>query len=275
MKDKLEAYLQYLRREERSRATRQQYRRDILRFLAFLGESQLTKEQVIEYKERLQRVYQPASVNAKLVAVNGFLTFLGQPQLRVRQLKIQKKPYCPQEQELSREEYRRLVTAAQKKGDERLALLVQTICATGIRVSELRFITAEAVAEGEAEICLKGKSRTVLIGGRLRKALKGYLRRRGIFAGPVFLTRSGRPLDRTQVWKMMKALCKSAGVGQKKVFPHNLRHLFARCFYAIHKDIARLADVLGHSSLNTTRIYLVSVGEEHRKQIDALRLVLT
>lgn len=274
MKDKLEVYLQYLRREERSRATRQQYRRDILRFLAFLGESQLTKEQVIEYKERLQRTYQPASVNAKLVAVNGFLTFLGQPQLRVRQLKIQKKPYCPQEKELSREEYRRLVTAAQKKGDERLALLVQTICATGIRVSELRFITAEAVAEGEAEICLKGKSRTVLIGGRLRKALKGYLRRRGIFAGPVFLTRSGRPLDRTQVWKMMKALCKSAGVGQKKVFPHNLRHLFARCFYAIHKDIARLADVLGHSSLNTTRIYLVSVGEEHRKQIDALRLVL-
>lgn len=273
MIERLGAYIRYLEDEEKSQATRNQYRRDIQHFFAFVGDAQVTKKQVIAYKEMLQGQYQPASVNAKIAAINGFFAFIGDAQLRVKQMKIQKKPFSSKERELSKAEYMRLIAAARRQGNEKLALLIQTICSTGIRVSELQFITAEKVASGEAMIYLKGKSRTIVIAGKLRKALRNYLRRTGITSGPVFVTRSGRPIDRSQIWKMMKALCQSAGVKREKVFPHNLRHLFARCFYAMDKDIARLADILGHSSINTTRIYIASFGYEHRKCIDAMDLL--
>ena len=273
MIEKLGAYIRYLEDEEKSQATRNQYRRDIQHFFVFVGDAQVTKKQVIAYKEMLQGQYQPASVNAKIAAINGFFAFIGDAQLRVKQMKIQKKPFSCKERELSKAEYMRLIAAARRQGNEKLALLIQTICSTGIRVSELQFITAEKVASGEAMIYLKGKSRTIVIAGKLRKALRNYLRRTGITSGPVFVTRSGRPIDRSQIWKMMKALCQSAGVKREKVFPHNLRHLFARCFYAMDKDIARLADILGHSSINTTRIYIASFGYEHRKCIDAMDLL--
>lgn len=267
-------YLAYLEKEEKSPATRRQYRRDVLQFLAYLGETPLTKEAVIQYKEGLQREYQASSVNAKLAALSGFLTFIGKAGLRVKQLRVQRKAYCPKEKELTKAEYLRLVGAAKRQKDQKLSLLLQTICGTGIRVSELRFITAEAVGSGEAVVRLKGKTRVILISGKLKKALAGYLHREGIAAGPVFVTRTGRPLDRSNIWRMMKGLCASAAVSPGKVFPHNLRHLFARCFYSVDKDIAKLADILGHSNINTTRIYIVSSGQEHLRRMDALGLVV-
>lgn len=270
----LEAYLVHLQLAERSPATRRQYRRAILDFIEYLGGEPATKEVVIRYKNRLQKIYLPASVNAKLAALNGFFSFVGGDGLRVKQLKIQRQAYCPKERELTKAEYLRLVKTAQRRGDLRLSLLMQTICSTGIRVSELRFITAEAVRRGEALVQLKGKTRTVLIAGRMRSALQRYMRRAGIQAGPIFVSRAGRPLDRSNIWKMMRGLCRGAGVAAEKVFPHNLRHLFARCFYAADRDIAKLADILGHSNINTTRLYIVSTGQEHLRRMDALGLVV-
>lgn len=271
---KIPEYIAYLEREERSIATRQQYQRDIRDFFGFIQGAEITKEQMIGYKEELQKKYQPTSVNAKLAALNGFFSFAGETGLRVKPLKIQHKAYCSKEKELSKAEYLRLIAAANQQANAKLALLLQTICGTGIRVSELCFVTAEAVRDGETTIRLKGKTRTILISGKLRKTLKEYLRRQKIQSGPVFTTRTGNPLDRSNIWKMMKHLCKSAGVSPEKVFPHNLRHLFARCFYSIDKDIAKLADVLGHSNINTTRIYIVSSGYEHQQRMDSLGLVI-
>ena len=269
----LTAYTAYLKEAERSRATQTQYCRDIRHFLSWAGSAALTKETVIAYKELLQREYKAASVNAKLAAINGFFSFLGKDELRVKQLKIQRLAYCSNEKELDKNEYLHLVEAAKEQKDERLSLVLQTICSTGIRVSELQFITVEAVNAGEAAIRLKGKNRTILIPGKLRSALRQYLQQKNIASGPVFITKSGKSLDRSNICKKMKALCRSAGVAAKKVFPHNLRHLFARCFYALEKDIAKLADILGHSSINTTRIYIVSTGLEHRRQMDTLGLI--
>lgn len=269
----VENYLNYLKEEERSESTISQYRRDLLCFLSFLGTESLTKENAVDYKQKLEQDYQPASVNAKLSALNSFFTFLGRNDLRLKLLKIQQKAYCSAEKELSKAEYLRLVKTAERKKNQKLALLIQTICCTGIRVSEVKYITAEAVCQGEAVIQLKGKTRMILIPQKLQKSLKKYLRQQKITAGPVFITKTGRPMDRSNIWKMMKALCREAGVAEKKVFPHNLRHLFARCFYAIDKDIAKLADILGHSSINTTRIYIITSGREHRRQLDALGLV--
>lgn len=269
----IENYLNYLNEEERSESTRRQYRRDILCFLSSLGRSPLNKEAAVAYKQKLEQDYQPGSVNVKLSALNSFFAFLGRSDLRLKLLKIQRKAYCPVEKELSKEEYRRLIKTAEREKNQKLALLLQTICGTGIRVSELKYITAEAVIWGEASIRLKGKNRTILIPKKLQKSLKKYLQQEGISTGPVFITRTGQPLDRSNIWKMMKALCREAGVDEKKVFPHNLRHLFARCFYSVDKDIAKLADILGHSSINTTRIYIITSGAEHRRQLDALELV--
>lgn len=274
MLEKVKEYLTYLKREEKSESTQKQYERDVRQFLQFAGKQELTKELVIRYKDVLQRGYQPVSVNAKLAAVNGFLTFLGRYDLRVKQLKIQRQAFCPKEKELTKAEYLRLVRAAETRNNQKLALLIQTICATGIRVSELKFITAEAVKTGFAVVQLKGKTRTVLLNGKLRKRLLSYLRHQHIQTGPVFATRNGRPLDRSYIWKMMKALCEDAGVARSKVFPHNLRHLFARCFYTLDKDIAKLADILGHSNINTTRIYIISTGTEHLRCMDAMGLVV-
>ncbi len=272
--NQMEEYMAYLEQEERSVSTRQQYERDIKKFLLYLGDTQLTKEVVIKYKERLQATLRPSSVNTKIAALNGFFSFIGKANLRVKQLRIQRKTYSTKEKELTKAEYLRLIETAEQKKNQRLSLLIQTICSTGIRVSELTYITAEAVHAGEAMIQLKGKSRSILISGKLRKALKEYMRRNKILSCPIFISRNGNPIDRSNIWRMMKALCKSAKVDSGKVFPHSLRHLFARCFYAKEKDIAKLADILGHSSINTTRIYIISSGTEHRRKMDALGLVV-
>ncbi len=270
----MDAYLAKLSLEERSTGTIQQYRRDITQFLTHLAGRPLTKAEVIGFKEALEQRYRATSVNAKLAAVNGFLNHLGRGDLRVKALRIQRKAYCPQGKELSKSEYLRLVQAAQHQENERLSLLLQTLCGTGIRVSELQFITAEAVQRGEAVVQLKGKTQMILIPDRLRRKLRQFARQERITAGPIFATRSGAPLDRSNIWKMMKALCRSAGVDESKVFPHNLRHLFARAFYSTDRDIAKLADILGHSSINTTRIYIISTGWEHRQKMDTLGLVI-
>jgi len=274
MKAQVVQYIDYLAREEKSITTRKQYQRDILRFLQETEGTALTKELVLRYKEALQKRYQSASINTKIAALNGFFSFIGRNDLRMKQLRIQRRAYCSAEKELTKEEYLRLVNTAKRQENEKLSVILQTICGTGIRVSELQFITAEAVREGEALIRLKGKTRTILISGKLQKILKDYMKRKQILSGPLFVTRTGRPIDRSNIWKDMKALCERARVNPHKVFPHNLRHLFARCFYAIDKDIARLADILGHSNINTTRIYIISSGREHRQHMDALGLVV-
>lgn len=273
-KKQVEKYLNYLKQEERSESTRKQYQREILRFLSDLEEKELTKESAVAYKQKLEKKYQPVSVNAKLAALNSFFRFIGKSDLCLKLLKIQRKAYCPAEKELSRAEYLRLIKTAENKKNKKLSLLLQTICGTGIRVSEVKYITLEAVQRGEAIIQLKGKTRTILLPRKLQSSLKKYLRQQQIVSGPVFITRTGHPLDRSNIWKMMKGLCKDAGVDEKKVFPHNLRHLFARCFYSIDKDIAKLADILGHSSINTTRIYIITSGREHRRCLDTMGLVV-
>ena len=268
-------YLTHLQEQERSSNTLRKYAHDLGVLLTYLGGAPLTKAALIGWKEQLAAILAPASVNSMLVAVNGFLQFCGWPELRVKLLKIQKSVFADEEKELSRAEYERLVNAAKRLENERLALVIQTICATGIRVSELRFITAEAVNIGRAEITNKGKRRTVFLPGKLRKLLTIYLRRQHKTSGPVFTTRSGKPLDRSNIWRDMKSLCASAGVDPKKVFPHNLRHLFARTFYAIDHDLSRLADILGHSSISTTRIYTAECGTVHAQQMERLQLIVS
>ncbi len=275
MQNRLDDYLKNLKQEERCEATVMQYRRENQAFLAWAGDAPITKETVIRYKDKLKDEYRPATVNVKLAALNSFFTFLGEIGLKVKQLKIQRQAYASQEKELTQAEYERLVHAAKDRGNERLALLIQTICSTGIRVSELKFITAEAVKSGEAQIRLKGKNRTILLPGKLRKLLQKFVKKQRILRGAVFLSRTGKPLDRSNIWRMMKNLCGSAGVDPKKVFPHNLRHLFARKFYSVDHDIAKLADILGHSSIDTTRIYIITTSREHQKRLDRMSLVLT
>ncbi len=271
----VEEYFEYLVREEKSQATRAQYLRDVRLFLSWLtDDEEVVKELVIRYKEKLQRDYEPATVNTKLAALNSFFSFLDRLDLKVKQVKIQRQTYCSQSKELTFEEYERLVAAAKEQGNEKLSLIIQTICATGIRVSELSFITVEAVDMGEANIQMKGKNRTILLPGKLKKTLRNYIKKQGIKTGAIFVTRNGRSVNRSNIWKMMKALCESAGVDPKKVFPHNLRHLFARKFYSIDHDIAKLADILGHSSINTTRIYIITTSREHQKRLDEMKLVL-
>lgn len=274
MKDMVDRYVQYLLQEEKSPATCRQYEREIRQFVTFMDGRELSKMSMIAYKDYLRDHRKATGANAVLVAVNGFLSFIGREDLRVRLLRVQQQVFVPKEKEITKEDYRRLVGVARKKKNERLALLIETICSTGIRVSELRFITAEAVWKGEAVICMKGKTRVILMPARLRKALLGYAKANRIIHGPVFVTRSGKPLDRSNIWKMMKSLCREAGVQATKVFPHSLRHLFARTFYSLDKDISRLADILGHSSINTTRIYIISTGLEHRKLMDAMGLMV-
>lgn len=268
------AYIAHLKKEERSPATQQQYQRELQRFIQDLGERPLDKNAVIAYKAALQQAYQPSSVNTKLAAINGFLVHSGRPEMKVKALKIQKPAYCAKEKELSKKEYLQMVKTARQQKNEQLALVLQTLCGTGIRVSELRFITVEAVEKGEAAIVLKGKNRKVLLPRKLCRLLKRYIREKGLKSGPVFVSKKGNPLDRSNLWKGMKRLCQEAQVNGAKAFPHNLRHLFARCFYAAHKDLGKLADLLGHSNINTTRIYILSSGQEHRKQVDALGLIL-
>jgi len=269
----IEAYRQKLIQEEKSPVTVEKYLRDIRAFYTFAGSSPLTKELVIAYKGRLvARGYAVRSVNSMVGSVNGLLEFLGCPECRVKALKQQRQIYCAEDRELTKAEYVRLLEAA--KGKPRLRLVMETICATGIRVSELRYFTVEAVEQGEVTVSCKAKTRTILLPHKLRKRLLAFAKGAGRPAGPIFVTRSGRPLDRCNIWAQMKKLCAAAGVKASKVFPHNLRKLFARTFYTFEKDIAKLADILGHSSIDTTRIYIMSTGLEHRRKIERLGLVV-
>ena len=263
-----------LAREEKSAATREKYLRDVRRFAAFVGERAVDKDLVLEYKSKLAERYAVAGANSMLAAVNSFLGFIGRTDCRVKQFKVQKKAYCSEEKELTKAEYGRLLRAAEQEGNQRLKLLLETICGTGIRVSELQFITVEAVNRGEAAVRCKGKSRTVFLVGSLCRKLKQYAKEQGIATGVIFITKSGKPMDRSNIWRAMKNLCKQAKVNPHKVFPHNLRHLFARTFYGIEKDIAKLADILGHSNINTTRIYIVTTGAEHRRRLERMGLVV-
>ncbi|MBR2343230.1 MAG: tyrosine-type recombinase/integrase [Clostridia bacterium] len=271
---KLLDFKSHLENEERSAATVEKYLRDVRRFVAFLKGAELDRGVIMEYKSSLCTSYAPRSTNSMLAALNCFLRFLGRHELCVRQLRVQREAYCSAERELTREEYIRLTEAAKRKNNERLNLIIQTICSTGIRVSELKYITVESLERGEATVSCKGKSRRIFILTRLRDKLRQYCKREGIAAGAVFVTRSGAPVSRNSIWRQMKSLCRDAGVAEGKVFPHNLRHLFARTFYGIEKDIAKLADILGHASINTTRIYIVTTGEEHRRKMENMHLII-
>lgn len=265
----------YLKSEEKSENTIEKYLRDVRAFAEYLSGAEITKETVIAYKNKLlSENYAVRSINSMLASVNGLFSFLGWADFKVKSIKLQRQIYCPEEKELTKAEYMRLVNTAKQKGNERLNLILQTICGTGIRVSELQYITVEAVKSGEAVVSLKGKTRTVFIVRELRKKLLRYAAEQGISSGTIFITRTGRPMSRTNIWREMKGLCEQAGVNPQKVFPHNLRHLFARVFYGIEKDIAKLADILGHSSINTTRIYIISTGNEHRRRMEHMRLII-
>lgn len=272
---KIKAYVLYLQEQEKSVATISKYAHDLTVLCDALPDGKLTKSVLIGWKESLTKQYAAASVNTMLAAVNGFLAFCGWPELKIKPLKIQRELFCREEKELTRAEYTRLVHAAMVEGNERLSLIIQTICATGIRVSELQFITVEAVRSGRAEVCNKGKRRTVFLPEKLRRVLQKYLKKQKRNAGIVFITKGGRPLDRSNIWRDMKHLCESADVAPGKVFPHNLRHLFARTYYTLEKDLSRLADILGHSDINTTRIYTIESGTVHEKQVARMGLVIT
>ena len=272
--ERIAAYGQYLRTEERSSGTVEKYLRDVRAFAAWMGGVPVTKELAAGWKEHLHfQGYAPATINSMLAAINGLFHFLGWDECRVKFLKVQRRLFRDAGRELTRPEYDRLLETARERGQERLALLMETICATGIRVSEVRYITVEAAQRGRAEISLKGKIRTILLPGKLCRKLLKYARKHKTASGEIFLTKSGKSLSRRQIWAELKRLCRYAGVESSKVFPHNLRHLFATIFYRACKDIARLADVLGHSSIETTRTYLVTSGAEHARQLERLGLV--
>lgn len=260
--------------EERSTSTIEKYIRDVKSFADFVNGDEITKETVINYKKYLQENYAVRSVNSMLASINSMFAFLDWHELKVKSIKLQQQIYCPEEKELTKSEYARLCRAAEKKHNERLNLILQTICGTGIRVSELQYITVEAAKQGEAVVNCKSKTRSVFIVKELKQKLLRYAAEQNIKNGIIFVTKTGKAISRTNIWREMKALCAEANVNPQKVFPHNLRHLFARVFYGIEKDIAKLADILGHSSINTTRIYIISTGTEHRMRMENMRLII-
>lgn len=260
--------------QEKRVATIEKYIRDIRAFSVYTQDKTITKEIVIAYKSHLQENYAVRSVNSILASINSLFAFLNWFDLRVKSLKLQQKVFCSEEKELTKAEYKRLCDVAKQKKNQRLNLIIQTICATGIRVSELQYITIEAVKCGEAVVNCKSKTRSVFIIKKLKQKLLRYAAEQGIKSGMIFVTKSGKPINRTNIWREMKSLCKEANVNSQKVFPHNLRHLFARTFYGIEKDIAKLADILGHSSIDTTRIYIISTGTEHRRRMENMHLII-
>lgn len=269
----IQLFHQHLIREEKSTATVEKYLRDVRAFAVYVGNEIVTKEVVMAWKNDLQaKEYAVRSINSMLASLNSLLDFLGWADCKVKSLKQQKQVYCAEEKELTKAEYMNLLAAA--KNRPQLRLVMETICGTGIRVSELRFFTVESAQRGEVVVNCKGKCRTILIPGKLRKLLLDYAKKEKIRSGVIFITRNGKPLNRSCIWAQMKALCVEAGVNPTKVFPHNLRKLFARTFYGIEKDIAKLADILGHSSIDTTRIYIMTTGTEHRRKIERLGLVV-
>ena len=264
----------HLLEEERSPVTIEKYNRDIAALRRFADGREIKKPLVLEYKEHLiEKGYADRSVNSMLAAINSLFQYLEWYDCRVKAIKLSPEIYRPEEKELTQKEYERLVNTAMDQGKEKLAVILQTICGTGIRISELQFITVEAVKRGEAKVHCKGKSRKVFIVDELKKLLLGYIKKHHIKSGTIFLSKNGTPMNRTTVWREMKSLCKAAKVNPSKVFPHNLRHLFARVFYKLEKDIAKLADILGHSSINTTRIYIISTGREHKRRMERMGLV--
>lgn len=264
-----------LKLEEKSYATIKKYISDVRNFLDYLKNQELAKDTVIAYKDFLiSKKYAIRSINSKLASLNSFFLFLGRNDLKVKYLKLQQQIFRSEEKELSKPEYERLLSAAKVKGNSRIELVLQTICATGIRVSELKYITLEAVKLGEAVVSLKGKVRTIIIVKRLQKKLLSYAKAHNIKSGMIFITRNGKAMNRINIWREMKELCRQSNVNPQKVFPHNLRHLFARTFYSVEKDIAKLADILGHSNITTTRIYLLATGCEHRNKLEKMRLVI-
>ena len=272
-KDDIRGFSQHLEHDEKSQATIDKYHRDVMAFWAVVGGEPLTKEIVMAYKMHLiEQSYAVSSINSMLASVNAFLEYLDLQEYKVKNIRTQRQTYCSEDKELSKGEYLRLLEASKK--NEQLNLVIQTICGTGIRVSELQYFTVEAVRSGQVIVACKNKTRTILVPGKLRKLLINYVKRKQITTGTIFITRSGAPLNRSNIWSAMKKLCEAAGVKASKVFPHNLRKLFARTFYGIEKDIAKLADILGHSSINTTRIYIMTTGTEHLRRIERLGLVI-
>ena len=270
----LTSFKHQLRSEEREHSTIEKYMREVGLFRTWLAGCPVTAETVANWKNHLREEnYRPETINSKLSALNKFFKFMDWPECRAKYLKIQRRLFRSTERELTKGEYEHLLETAQSHGKTRLVLLIEAISATGIRVSEVKYITAEAIQSGRADIALKGKIRTILLPGKLCRKLQKYAKRQKITSGEIFLTRSGRGISRRQIWAEMKALCKKAGVAPTKVFPHNLRHLFARTFYRACRDVAKLADVLGHSNIETTRIYLVSTGIEHAQQLERLGLI--
>ena len=270
----IERFISELVNNEYSAGTIEKYARDIEKLACFVKGRVIEKQDVIMFKEDLCSRYKPRSVNSILAACNQFFDYYKRPDLKVKQLRIQQEAFCPEEKVLSRQEYKRLIHTAYQTGETKAGLIMQTICCTGIRVSELAYITVQAVRKGKAEVRLKGKNRTILIPDKLQKSLLLYIEKCKIIQGAVFVTKSGNPLNRTNIWREMKRIAKLAKVSLEKVFPHNLRHLFAREFYKIKKDIVQLADVLGHSNINTTRIYMLSSGKEHRRMLQSMDLLI-
>ena len=270
----LKRFETYLVRNENSTATVEKYLRDVRVFLTFIEYGTFDKQDVLRYKDWLIKTYKPTSANSMIGGLNTFLKFVGASCFTIKQFKIQREAYCSEEKELTKQEYYRLINTANSKCNQKLSLIIQTICSTGIRVSELKFITVEAVRVGEAVITLKGKTRKIFIIPELKNKLLRYIKQQNLYTGSVFLSKNGKPILRNNVWRDMKSLCEQAGVKRSKVFPHNLRHLFARTFYGIEKDIAKLADILGHSNVNTTRIYIVTTGAEHKKKMQNMRLII-
>lgn len=263
----------YLRCEEKSAATQEKYLRDVRAFCVYADGNEISKELVVDWKKYLvEQGYAVRSINSMLASVNCLLEFLGLSNCKVKNIRMQRQTYCAEDKELTKAEYLRLLQVSKK--NEQLNLVIQTICGTGIRVSELQYFTVEAVRYGEVTVDCKNKTRTILVPGKLKSLLLNYAKRHGITTGVIFVTRSGKSLNRSNIWAAMKKLCDAAGVKATKVFPHNLRKLFARTFYGIEKDIAKLADILGHSSINTTRIYIMTTGFEHRRKIERLGLVV-
>lgn len=270
----LQEFVDDMRESEKSSATIEKYLRDIKHFINYSQNKEIDKAIILEYKSYLNKNYAVSSANSMLAALNAFFRFIGWYDCCVKQFKVQNKTFYPENKELSKNEYLLLVRTAEKKSNERLSLLIQTICGTGIRVSEIKWITVEAVNKGSAIVSSKGKTRRIFIVSCLRKKLLLYAKEHGISSGMIFVTKSGNVMNRSNVWLEMKKLCKDAGIEPSKVFPHNLRHLFARTFYGIEKDISKLADILGHSNINTTRIYIMSTGAEYLNRIENMKLVI-
>lgn len=271
--EQINEFAGYLCREEKSVATQEKYLRDVQAFGVYLGGAEITKEMVIKWKKHLvDQGYAVRSINSMLASVNSLLDFFGLSTCKVKNIRTQRQTYCTEDKELTKVEYLRLLEASKK--NEQLNLVLQTICGTGIRVSELQYFTVEAIRYGEVIVDCKNKTRAILVPGKLKNILLNYAKRHGITQGVIFVTRTGKPINRSNIWSAMKKLCQVAGVKPSKVFPHNLRKLFARTFYGIEKDIAKLADILGHSSINTTRIYIMTTGFEHRRKIERLGLVI-